>query len=225
MKFFVSLWILFTVGASVGCQQFLLASPSQPSDTARRRPDTARLFTSLQEALRFPESVYKLDLSDQKLGAYSDSLGRFRNLRYLSLRGAGLERVPSSIVELTELRELDLSRNLIQTLPPKLARLNRLHTLYLNEDPQLNLLRSLEVLAKLRGLRELHLESDNITVVPALIGKLKGLENLYLNDNEIHGLPQEMRALPRLRFIDLHQNPIMPKDMDELSDFGIKIRF
>ena len=96
-------------------------------------------FTSLSEALKNPENVYRLNLSNQKL-EFSDTIwSKFTNLKYLSLKNDHLENIPAEIGDLKNMEILDLSGNDFKVLPSTFTNLTSLQELFLNDDKNLQL--------------------------------------------------------------------------------------
>ena len=186
---------------------------------------TLPVFRSMQEALRQPELVLSLDLSDQHLGSLPSDVFRFTNLRELRVRNDDLNSLPPEIASLTHLRLLDMSGNPITLLPERFAELGELEELYLNNDKSLALERDLGILARLPHLRILHLENDGLSTLPANIGDMRWLEELYLNDNDLNSVPAGILRLENLEFLDMHANPIDPLRPLDPQQRGVLIRF
>jgi len=136
-----------------------------------------RVFTSLSEALRQPDSVYILDLSRKKL-----------------------KEVPPEIARLKNLQELNLSKNKLKTLPPHIGKLTNLVTLKASNN---DLTALPPEIGGLQSLKHLELNRNLIVTLPAEIGLLENLESLELWDNEIDSLPETMSKLKRLQVLEL----------------------
>jgi Leucine-rich repeat (LRR) protein len=54
-------------------------------------------YTSLEEALKNPDQVTRLNLSDQNIEQSFKDLAKFKNLKYLSLRHTNLKDIPFEI--------------------------------------------------------------------------------------------------------------------------------
>lgn len=202
----------------------LLGTPGGPAMAQHAGSDTV-VFRSLEEALREPDKVRSLDLSDRKLGAFPAEVLRFTHLQELRLRNDGITALPSGIKDLKELRLLDLSGNPISTLPQEFGELESLEVLYLNEDEALDLEADIEIFARLPRLRELHLEHDGLKGLPGSIVSLRSLEALYLNENKLDRFPAPLMQMPGLKLIDLRQNPIAPLMPLDLQQRGVLVRF
>lgn len=112
----------------------------------------------------------------------------------LSLQGLWLTRLPPEIGQLTNLIDLDLSRNQL-TAPPS-------------------------EIGKLINLTTLNLSSNNLTMLPPHIGYLTHLTSLDLNANELISLPSEIGTLTKLRKLDLTSNQLttLPPEMGQLTN-------
>jgi Leucine-rich repeat (LRR) protein len=140
-------------------------------------PDSVRVYTSLAEALRAPDSVYHLQLVKKKLTAFPYEILKLTNLRSLSLSGNKIRAIPADIAKLSLLEKLDLSRNRLVELPPEIGKLSRL--------------------------KELILYQNDIDTIPKELGQLTELEVLDLWENELSSLPEELKDLRKLKVVDL----------------------
>ncbi|MDF1673202.1 MAG: leucine-rich repeat domain-containing protein [Vicingaceae bacterium] len=191
------------------------------SDTSQVKKE----YNSLDEALRNPNNVYRLNLSNQKLTLLSDSIwGKFENLEFLSLKNDHLKEIPSEIGKLKNLKVLDLSGNDFRVLPASFTKLNSLIELYLNDESYMDVNRSLTNIKDLPNLKILHLENDHLEKVPENLFKLIHLEKLYLNKNSFKKIPIELKEMNTLNYIDMHDNQFdLNLQNPELQGFGIKI--
>lgn len=183
-------------------------------------------YRSIEEALKNPQNVYKLNLSNQRI-QFSDTLwAKFTNLKYLSLKNDSLAEIPAGIGNIKTLEVLDLSGNDFRILPSTFINLSNLQELYLNDDKNFQLDKSISLLSALPKLKSLHIENDGLTSLPKDIVKLSHLESLYLNNNKFEQIPPELREIKTLRFVDFHDNRInIPSQERENKAFGFKIRF
>ncbi len=184
-------------------------------------------YRSIEEALKNPDQVYRLDLSNQNIFVPNDVWSKFINLEYLSLKNDHLKELPSEIGTLKKLRVLDLSGNDFIVLPKSFSELYNLEELFLNEEKRFNLDENIEVLSLLPHLRILHLENDQLNKLPKKIYRLNHLESLYLNNNKFKEFPTELKEMPNLKYLDFHDNKLSPLELQNFQsqNFGIKIRF
>ncbi len=83
-------------------------------------------FTSLDEALKNPSSVYRLDLSYSGLSEFPREILQFPNLQSLNLSNNGIIDVPAELGKLTKLQRLNLATNGIKRLPAEITALKNL---------------------------------------------------------------------------------------------------
>ncbi|RVE69089.1 hypothetical protein OJAV_G00074350 [Oryzias javanicus] len=110
------------------------------------------------------------------------ALKRMVDLTELKLQDCQLERLPSALLSLTNLRLLDLQHNNLSSLEELLC------------------------LAQLRHLSSLKLAYNHVSVLPASVGVLRGLELLDLSNNQLRSLPPALFTLHRLRRLLLAGN-------------------
>lgn len=134
----------------------------------------------LLEALKKPETVEAIDLS-QKF--FSD--------------------IPEELAQLTNLKSLDLSQNYFIELPDFITKLTKLEKLYLISCP----IRTLpDWIGELKNLKELYLANCYIVSLPDSLKKLKKLKVLNLNGNELLGeIPDVIGQLKQLKRLDLYK--------------------
>ena len=183
-------------------------------------------YNSIEEALKNPEKVYRLNLSNQKVQVPKDAWSKFVNLEFLSFKNDHLEEIPQEISLLKKLKVLDLSGNDFTTLPKSFSELYNLEELFLNDEKKFNLNANIDIISFLPRLKILHLENDSLLKLPKNIFKLNHLEKLFLNSNSFSEIPDELRSLNHLQYLDMKDNKIRPEILDkEKLNFGFKINF
>lgn len=196
---------------------------------AQSENDSLSLFKeykNIDEALKNPSQVYKLDLSNQEIVLADTVWHQFTNLKYLSLKNDRLKEIPAGIGNLQNLEVLDLSGNDFKSLPSNFNKLTNLQELYLNDEKNFELAQNIDILSTLPKLKSLHIENDNLTSLPKNINKLNHLELLYLNSNQFNQIPAELKEIKTLRFVDFQNNSIhIPSQERENKAVGFKIRF
>lgn len=145
--------------------------------------DTVHVFTDLSIALRSPEKVFKLDLHKKALASKSKKIKRFPeeiftfpNLQYLDLSGNLIDSIPP-LDKLKNLQHLDLSRNKIEEIPVSIG--------------------------QLKNLKYLNINQNELTVLPPQLGELENLQHLDLWSNNIYHFPSELQNLKNLKILDL----------------------
>ena len=140
--------------------------------------------------------------------------------RELSLVGAGLERLPEGLWDLSEsLEVLDLSGNLLSELPEDFARLSRLRVLFLSQN-RFEVVP--EVLARLPELEMIGFKGNRIAHLPprALPPRTRWL---ILTDNLLEELPESLGNLPRLQKLMLAGNRLrrLPASLSRLGNLEL----
>ncbi|XP_034408327.1 leucine-rich repeat-containing protein 18 [Cyclopterus lumpus] len=125
--------------------------------------------------------------------------------RRLNLSNMGITIFPKCVLKLTNVDELDLSRNLIQKLPDNIGsfwslRLLDLHSNKLESVP--------ESIGNLVGLTHLNLSNNRLISggLPSTLGSLTSLKSLNLGMNQLDTLPPTMEALDGLQELGLFDN-------------------
>uniref|UniRef100_A0A8C3ALL5 Si:ch211-106h11.1 n=1 Tax=Cyclopterus lumpus TaxID=8103 RepID=A0A8C3ALL5_CYCLU len=134
-------------------------------------------------------------------------LKRMVDLTELLLQDCRLERLPSALLALANLRKLDLQHNNLRTLEEllSLAHLRRLSCLRLAYNRILALPASVGVL---RGLELLDLSNNQLQSLPPALFTLRRLRKLLLAGNLLEVLPSEVKALQLLTELDLSGNRV-----------------
>lgn len=91
-------------------------------------------FTSLEEALKNPALVYRLDLSYSGLADFPMEILQFPNLQSLNLSNNGMMAIPSDIIKLSKLQRLNLSNNGLKRLPSELSAIKHLKWLDVTQN-------------------------------------------------------------------------------------------
>jgi hypothetical protein len=99
-----------------------------------------------------------------------------------------------------------------------MEKLEKLHTLGLAGNVQMNMQNTLAQLKNLPKLEVLLLGFNRISELPNEIGNLKNLEVLWVNANEIKALPESFKQLQKLEELHLEQNPISPDWENKLKE-------
>lgn len=139
--------------------------------------DTMHAYTNLEEALKNPEKVIKLELRRSKLRSFPMDILKFTNLQYLDLSKNSIKELPIEIGQLKNLQYFAISKNDLEEFPPQIGDLTNLY--YLNAN------------------------QNELTSIPPAIGKLVKLKNLDLWSNNIDKFPEELKNLKSLLVFDL----------------------
>ncbi|XP_028324431.1 leucine-rich repeat-containing protein 18 [Gouania willdenowi] len=123
----------------------------------------------------------------------------------LTLSNMGIITFPICLLNLTDIEELDLSRNLIEKLPDNFGDFSSLKKLDLHS----NKLESLpESIGNLMSLTHLNLSNNRLTSegLPSSLGSLLNLKTLNLGLNQLDMLPSSLEALENLEELALFDN-------------------
>jgi len=136
------------------------------------------LFTTIVDANSVPvDSVFRLDLSKNKLIEFPLAILKFKNLKELYLSKNKLTELPQNFHVLNQLEVLDLSKNKFTKFPISLC--------------------------SVTSLKQLFMGRNQMTVIPECIGQLKELVVLDIWYNQIDGLPNSISNLKKLKNLDL----------------------
>ena len=134
------------------------------------------------------------------------ALGRAATSKALRLTRKELKLLPEAVFTThADLVQVDLSSNLLASLPPELGGLASLRQLYV----QSNRLTALpEELGACAALQEIKAESNRLAELPDSIGKLGALRVLELRSNCLKTVPASMGRCHALRVLDLQVNEL-----------------
>lgn len=153
---------------------------------------SAPVYDNLEEALKNPNSVFRLSLRGQKLKIFPADILKLKYLQELDLSKNKLDSIPDEIGELKNLQILDISSNKLESLPDSIG--------------------------KLKNLKKLAAGKNNIVAIPRQIGELQNLEILDLWSNQISMFPDELNKLQKLRWVDLRVIEIDDKMQKHLQE-------
>lgn len=155
--------------------------------------DNGKTYTSLQEALKEPQNVYRLKLT--KLDN-RDSL-------------------PEELFSLTELRELTVKGCKLCVLNQNINKLAKLESLNLDKN---KLLRLPESIGNLQKLKFLCVSRNLIETFPNSISKMVNLTYIDAWDNPLYTLPENIKKLEKtLKTLDLRQIPLTKSEYEAMK--------
>jgi Leucine-rich repeat (LRR) protein len=129
--------------------------------------------------------------------SFVSKLNSFKNLQKLNMNGIQ-GGFPQVVLELIELRDLDLSVNNITLLPSGFVGLRHLEELNLNDNPLLAL--PVEI-GRLTRLKRLQLGNTRLVELPASFRRLSNLKDLTISSPNLDVFPEvitQIRAMERL---------------------------
>eukprot|EP01105_Mastigella_eilhardi_P024241 TRINITY_DN629_c0_g1_i2.p1 TRINITY_DN629_c0_g1~~TRINITY_DN629_c0_g1_i2.p1 ORF type:complete len:1773 (+),score=466.32 TRINITY_DN629_c0_g1_i2:27-5345(+) len=141
-------------------------------------------------------------------------------LKELHANNNAITSVPSTWLFCHNLTVLNLSVNLLKTLPSELCSLPALSKLFVNN----NSLTALPTeIGNLSSLVLLNVAENELSTVPPTIGRLSQLTKLYLDNNNLVDVPNEMGSLAALRELNLRSNQLtfLPSTMGNLVNMQL----
>jgi hypothetical protein len=142
---------------------------------------------------------------------------KFMHCKNLHLNNCRMECVPEDIMLLVNLQVLDLTANLLVTIPDSLGRLTNLVNLQICNN-KLSILP--KDIGKLSHLQTLVLRNNKLTTLPDEVCDLTNLEYLHLDFNDIERLPINFGKLISLKGLYLNNNKsltILPLSIGALT--------
>jgi len=174
-----------------------------------RRIEAAKLIKDC-----YIRNSYHLNLEWFRLTNLPDSIGNLSSLKRLYLSNNLLTALPDSIGNLISLQGLDLSRNRLTTIPDWIGNLGSLQILELRAN-QLTTIP--DCIRNLSSLRVLQLGENQLTEIPDCIGNLSSLRNLYLSKNQLDTFPNWIGNLRLLKLeLGSNQLTVIPNSINNL---------
>ncbi|MEG3841785.1 COR domain-containing protein, partial [Microcoleus sp. herbarium14] len=151
-----------------------------------------------------------------KLTEFPDVVLQLTNLKILNLSNNQITVIPDEIGQLSNLRELNLNQNQITVIPEAIGQLFNLTELYLGNNQITSIP---DAIGQLSNLRWLALGGNQISFIPEAIGQLSNLTVLSLRDNQITSIPEAIGQLSNLTGLALSKNQItqIPDSVAQLS--------
>ena len=155
-----------------------------------------------------------------KLTEFPDAVLQLTNLKILNLSSNQITAIPEAIRQLSNLKQLDLWNNQITSIPEAIGQLSNLILLYLHNN---QITEIPEAIGQLSNLTELYLGRNQITFIPDALGQLSNLTGLDLMRNQITAIPEALGQLSNLTQLGLGDNQItaIPEDLGQLSNLTV----
>lgn len=160
--------------------------------------------------------VTHIDAAGRDLSEVPDEISQLSGLHSLNLSRNNLATLSPGVLKLKKLRELQISRNIIQELPSELGNLAALEGLYASR----NLIGEIPIsISRLRRLRVLNIRNNRLTSLPASVFTLRDLVELDASENSIPVLPEGISKLNKIRNLYVSGNDLssLPEDIGSLS--------
>lgn len=168
-----------------------------------------------------PDNILPWDVGEKDLSKWEDvALNPNGKIDTLWINDRRLTVLPRSMGDLKHLTYLNANRNSISEVPKEIGKLSNLRELYLIGN-ELNTASFPTELSNLKSLKELVLSNNPFTEVPEFISKLKNLEYLGISDNpNLNRLPENLAGLTNLKGLGVLRNKFdqFPSVILELSN-------
>ncbi|XP_025077380.1 uncharacterized protein LOC112554025 isoform X3 [Pomacea canaliculata] len=153
----------------------------------------------------YPQFIYSLMLSNNQLKAIPGSVfTSLYNIKDLDLSDNLLEVLPEEIGQCQFLQSLALDKNFLTALPDSLENCKNMRRLDISRN---HFKKFPKVVTKLTSLLRLYAQSLQLTFLPDDIGNLSNLQNLYVNGNCFSLLPSSITKLQKLKDLSLNGVP------------------
>src|ERR1035437_4196575 len=172
-----------------------VASAYNPLSKEKYESVEETYFTFWDDALKNPDAVYKLRLTNQNLTAVPEGISKFKNLVSLDLSDNQITSIPSRLCTLKNLESFSLNGNKITSVGSEISCLVNLKKLFLQNNDIASL--SSEI-GSLKNLRYLYLFGNLLTKIPDEVTNLSQLQVLLLNYNR---LKEPIHGLEKLKYL------------------------
>ncbi|XP_064414429.1 PH domain leucine-rich repeat-containing protein phosphatase 2 [Latimeria chalumnae] len=201
------------------CQRWLRQAAKVVSQRLSSVDLSCYSLEEVPEPLFYSQDITQLNLRQNFLRLDGEgglaNLSRFSQLKNLNLSQNRLGVFLESVCEIVTLTELNLSCNGIQTLPPAIGNLLSLQNLALDG----NLLCSLpDELTNLKQLSSLGLSFNNFATIPEVCERLTTIDRLAMTGNQLETLPLDaLGRATHLKCIDLRLNSLSTVTLESLE--------
>jgi Leucine-rich repeat (LRR) protein len=149
------------------------------------------MFNSMEDALKEPEEVLILDLSNQKLTEVPEEILLFTNLRQLILTKNRLVELPDYLGRLSQLTYLNVSANNLNALPHSIGRLHQLSSLDFSRN--------------------------KISTLPESFFQMKSIEIINCYSNPLYFEPEKLTKIAsQIKYINIQNTKIENEHCEQL---------
>jgi|GEM_PF-6487363 len=164
-----------------------------------------------------------LELTSSDLDALMPDIEGIEGLEGLFLGGNKLTTFPEGILQLSDLKILDLSNNNLRTVPDEINCLYRTLEVL---DVKNNQLRELpDGFWELDCLKILDVKGNELLHLSNTIGNLRNLQSLNVSDNNLHYLPPSIVNFSSGFELDISNNPHLQvtPDLEEHMEYNFNV--
>ena len=169
--------------------------------------DIAILSTPIPFGLFNFLNLKTLVLTRLFLTSIPDEIGKLKALECLKLDYNDIPEFPSTLINLKNLKNLDLSKNnVIKQVPKEITGITSLKYLSMDWCKSLSLVP--DDIGRLTNLENLTITYTKIKGLPESFGKLINLKHLDLTWNKLEKLPESIDCLKKLSSLNLYNNKL-----------------
>lgn len=252
----------------IGVFVILMGAATAQNEFDKYGPFGSMTYTDLKEALRLEKKVYKLDLSYQKpdpklyekisnlsdlqalklstneVTDYPKGFDALYNLVYFASYNNKLTSFPPNLKPFANLHYLELQHTAIDSVPARIAYLNKLQSFkFGNTDDTLKLPSTLHYLKnlkdisfencvldsfpkplfKLKSLYYINLSNTNTWYLSRHFERLANLEVLIVENNHLTQIPFEIYKATKLRVVSFRGNQLrkLPDSISQLENLTV----
>jgi len=184
-------------------------------------------FQKLEEAEQAPRNlVHFLTMRKPEFEVLPDSVLEMTNLEELTIENNTWEMMPlhtisDDISQLQKLEKLSINGAPLKVLPDGITRLKKLSSLFVNNCELVSIPKGV---FKLPEVKFLYLSKNKISELPTEID-MPCLEVINLSENQLVTLPVSLSQQPKLRSIDMEDNPweAIPTEFENIKELGLSI--
>ncbi len=203
--FLISIFVVFATVVAEESDVFVVQTILEKCGLSDLQADNVAEF---QDGRVVKLNLKNRDISKDGITFLPAEVGNLSELRELICSGNIIDSLPSEIGSLVKLEKLDLSSNRLVVLNPAIGKLVNL----VNLDLRYNRIERLPPeLWECKKLAVLQLWGNKLTTLDEGIIKMPALEELYLNDNRLTMLPAGIMKM-KLRYIDVRGNRLCNLD-------------
>ncbi len=162
-------------------------------------------FTQIFSVLKELPALEEIILSNCKMSSFPMEVLELKQLKKLDIAQNQIKVLPGELQQLKDLEELILDGNPLHTLEPSFFQLKNLKKLFARNCELENIPSEVQ---HLKQLQVLALNNNLLKTLPASLEHLQWLKELHLNDNALEVLPETMGSLEELVRINLKNNQL-----------------
>jgi Leucine-rich repeat (LRR) protein len=182
--------------------------------------DSNEISGYLTDAVAYLPSLVVLNCSSNNLQRLPEGLGSAqRQLAVLECRNNQIEALPMGLSVCSSITKLDAEKNRISMIPPQIL-MGGLSIHLINLNLSKNLLTSLpDEMGMLDQLQSLNLQQNLLTSLPWSIGYLTSLVELQLGHNQLTSIPNDISKCTALLTLDIRNNKLeaLPEGLCDLK--------